>query len=204
MLHILTNAPRTIRVGDKEYLIGALKLVELGRLQRWIGDHSKCPSDVLRGTLDLIPADERSKAVAEARDADYEWPPAPGTHEGNTILFRDPAGQEFFLKVMFTKHQAVTTEELGQIASHFSVEDFLTLVDIAFGEDDLDPELARAAVRERQKAMRDLQDALLKAQADLQEAAALLFAARAETAGESSSAGSGTTGEECPSTKSES
>ena len=40
MLDILVAAPRQIRIGGKPYLVGALKIYELGLLQRYIRDHA--------------------------------------------------------------------------------------------------------------------------------------------------------------------
>lgn len=163
MLHILFAAPKPIQIGDREYKVGALKLAELALLHRWIADHYELPSVALRRTIDLLPESERSLAVAKARVADEDGAPAPGTVAGNTILFRSPDGQMEFLRVFLGKHQAVMEDELATLASHLSEEDFGVFVALAFGDDDLDPTAARAAVEERLKAMADLQDAAARA-----------------------------------------
>lgn len=197
MLDIMTNAPRPLQVGEKTYQVGALKLTELGQLQRWIRTHSACPSEVLRATIDMIPEAERSRAVAEARAADYDWPPAPGTVMGNTILFRDPAGQMEFLRIFFCKFQSVSTAELAEIAAGLSEEDFGVLIAIAFGDDDLDPTEARAAARTRLAALAAQQEADARALDAM--ATAMLGASSLPTSGETAKESSPPTSESSPS-----
>lgn len=147
MLDLLTAAPKDIRFGDRVLKIGALKIKELGQLQRWVRDHDIRPTARVKALADVFDAaeyrDQMKRAVIEERD----WPPAVGTYLGNQILFSSLEGQEFFLRIFLGKYQEISDELIDQITSGLSEEDFGVLVSIAFGEDDLDPESVRAAAR---------------------------------------------------------
>jgi hypothetical protein len=124
MLDILVAAPREIRIGDRAYKVGALKLLELGYLQRWIRDHGERPAEIA-----------------------YEWPPSINSREGYRILTGDLAGQLYFLAVFFRKHQPELDDPaIEGIAAAVGIVDFLTFWTIAIGQDDLDPEAVRASV----------------------------------------------------------
>jgi len=129
MLDILVAAPREIAIGGKPYKIGALKLLELGYLQRWIRDHA-----------------------GEAPGGREDWPPSFHSMEGTRILFGDLEGQLYFLGVFFRKHQPeLTDQDIQAIAGAIGDTDFWTFWSVAVGSDDLDPEAARASVTEFKK-----------------------------------------------------
>lgn len=147
MLDIMTNAPRAIRCGDRTLQVGALKLRELGLLQRWIRDHATHPADRLKQELEFAPEADHRKLRYEAMIAARQWPPQINTAAGNTVLLGDPDGQLFFLGVMLRKFQpALTDAELDAIAGSLSELDFGVLCRIGFGEDDLDPKAVREAI----------------------------------------------------------
>jgi len=146
----LTNAPREVAFGPRKLLVGALKLRELGQLQRWIRDHAVRPTAKLKDELPFYPEDEHRALRKAAVLAEKNWPPAINTSEGNAILFDDPEGQLCFLAVMLKKFQPdLTDADLDEIAGGISEVDFGVLVQIAFGEDDLDPKVAKATTVER-------------------------------------------------------
>lgn len=155
MLDLLTNAPREVSFGPRKFLVGALKLRELGYLQRWIRDHSVRPTVALKETIGLYEEEDRRAATKAAVMAERNWPPQVNTVEGNTVLFEDPEGQLFFLGVMLKKFQpALTDEEVNTVAEGISEVDFGVLVQIAFGEDDLDPKAVREAAIARLEMVR--------------------------------------------------
>ena len=76
-LAILTAAPSTIRVGDREFKIGPFRYLELGMLQRWMNQNRENPAVIGR---------------------DPEW---------SRDLFSDLDGVEFFLTLLFGKYQVL-------------------------------------------------------------------------------------------------
>lgn len=155
MLDLLTNAPREVRFGDRTLRVGALKLRELGYLQRWVRDHSVRPTVKAQEELAFLPEEEHREHRKAAVLAERNWPPAINSPEGNAILFDDPDGQLCFLAVMFRKFQPeLTDEDIDEIAGGLSEVDFGVLVQVAFGQDDLDPKAARGAVLERLETIR--------------------------------------------------
>lgn len=174
MLDLLTNAPKGVQFGKRQLLVGPLKLRELGLLQRWIRDHSEKPTAALEKVLAFIPEEDQRDAKKAAVLAERDWPPAVGTAEGNAVLFGDPDGQYHFLAVLLRKYQPELHDDfLNEVAAGLSHEDFGVLVQIAFGEDDFDPEALREAAKARIQAV---QAAILNA-----------IAPPEETTGESSS-----------------
>lgn len=146
MLDLLTAAPREVKFGERTLKLGALKLRELGLLQRWIRDHAEKPTDRLQRTLPFLEPEEHRAAKKAAVQAENDWPPAVGTAAGNEVLFHDLDGQLYFLSVMARKHNPELTDaDINAIADGLSPADFGLLVMIAFGEDDFDPEVYRAA-----------------------------------------------------------
>ncbi|WP_422928563.1 hypothetical protein [Singulisphaera sp. PoT] len=151
MLDLITAAPKAIRFGDRILKVGALKLRELGLLQRWIRDHSVRPTVAVKAVLEFYEdAAERRQVMKQAVIDERYWPPSIGTPDGNGVLFDDLEGQEYFLGVMLRKYQPLTDEELSEILGGISHDDFGMLVRVAFGEDDLDPE----EIRRQQQAKR--------------------------------------------------
>lgn len=161
MIDILTAAPKEIRFGDRTLLVGALKLRELGLLQRWIREHAEKPGDRLRRELELLPEEDHADARRQAARAERpeSWPPAIGSAEGNRILLAHEDGQLYFLKMMLTKYQSLTESEIDEIAEGLSDDHFGMLVRIAFGSDDLDPSEALTRARD---AIRELREAMLQ------------------------------------------
>lgn len=150
MLDLLSAAPIEILCGERKLKVGALKLREFGLLQRFVRDHSIRPTVALREIQDLIAPEDRRQALKDALIADREWPPGIGSAAGNAVLFGDDEGQRLFLGVMLRKYQpSMTDAELDEIFAGISGEDFGALIQIAFGEDGLDPGEARAAARKR-------------------------------------------------------
>lgn len=181
MLDLLTNAPREVAFGPRKFLIGALKLLEIGYLDRWIREHSVRPLVKLKEELSLYPEEEHRALRKAAVLAEKNWPPEFNTAEGNAILFKDPDGRQFFLKTMFRKFQPDLADEvLTEIIAGLSEVDFGVIVQIASGEDDLDPKAAKATAVARLEML----------QAAFQAAVAKQAAAEAPT-GESSSTSSG-------------
>jgi len=153
MLDLLTAAPKTVRFGDRKLKVGALKLKELGLLQRWIRDHSVRPTVAVKAILEFYDPTEHRQLLKQAVIDERSWPPTIGTAEGNRVLFDDLEGQEFFLSVMLRKYQKdLSDEALGEIMEGLNADDFGMLVSIAFGEDDLDPEDARRQAQLRRLA----------------------------------------------------
>ena len=169
MLDLLTASPKEIAFGEKRYQVGALKMRELGQLQRWIRDHAERPTKRAERECDFLPPEEHRELKKAAVLAERHWPPAIGTGEGNRLLLTDEDGQRYFLEVMLGKYQAVSAEELDELLAGMSEGDFATLVAIAFGEDDLDPEQARARAQER---LQEVADALARLMAMAAEAPA--------------------------------
>jgi hypothetical protein len=150
MIDILTNAPVAVRFGDRTYRVGALKMLELGQLQRWIRDHAIRPTVQARADLEYLPPEEHAARMKAAHLAERDWPPSIGSEEGNRILLTDLDGQRFFLTVLFAKYQPdLTAADVDAILAGLSPEDYGVLVALAFGEDGLDPEVVRAAVGPR-------------------------------------------------------
>jgi len=149
LLDLLTAAPKDIAFGDRTFKVGALKMRELGLLQRWIRDHAVRPTVKAKAEAELLDPADRRELMKQAVFAEREWPPAIGSAEGNRMLLTDPDGQRRFLAVMLGKYQALTDTDIDAVLAGVSEEDFGVLVAIAFGEDDLDPEQARARVTER-------------------------------------------------------
>jgi|GEM_PF-3230259 len=147
MLDLLTAAPKEIAFGDYRFKVGALKMKELGLLQRWIRDHAERPTVVAERMLRFAdPADHR-QIRKDAVMAEREWPPEIGTPEGNSVLFSDPDGQKHFLGVMLRKYQPDLADPVvDEVTQGLSMAGLSILVAIAFGTDDLDPEeLSRLA-----------------------------------------------------------
>jgi hypothetical protein len=161
MIDILTAAPKEIRFGDRTLRVGALKLRELGLLQRWIREHAEKPGDRLRRELELLPEEDHADARRAAARAERpeSWPPAIGSAEGNRILLSHEDGQHYFLQVMLTKYQPLDPDELDALAAGLSDDHFGMLVRIAFGGDDLDPSEALTQARD---AIRELREAMLQ------------------------------------------
>ena len=141
MLDLLTAAPKEVAFGDRRFKVGALKMKELGLLQRWIRDHSERPTVVAERMLSLLdPADHR-QLRKDAVMLEREWPPEIGTPEGNSVLFSDPDGQKFFLSVMLRKYQPDLPDSvIDEVTEGLSMAGLSILVAMAFGTDDLDPE----------------------------------------------------------------
>lgn len=169
MLDLLTNAPREVTFGPRTLKVGALKLKELGQLQRWIRDHSMRPLVRLKEELSLHPEEDHRALRLAALRADKAWPPSINSAEGNAVLFDDPDGQAYFLAVMLRKYQEVDDATLDEIAAGLSEIDFGVLVQIAFGEDDLDPKAAKEAALQRLEAIKAAYLASLEAPAQTGE-----------------------------------
>lgn len=154
MLDIMTAAPREIRIGNAErsrvLKVGALKLAELGLLQRWIRDHAIPPLVRLEEELKVAPEDQhrdmKYKAWVEQRD---DWPPAPYSPKGVTALFANGSddGIRFFLDVFLRKHNEVSDDEITFYMKCLDMADLDAMVGIAFGADDIDPKAVWAAAR---------------------------------------------------------
>jgi hypothetical protein len=100
----------------------------------------------------MLPEEDHRRLRYEASIAERNWPPNVNTAQGNAILFGDPDGQAFFLSVMLRKFQPdLKDTDLDAIAEGLSELDFTVLVQIAFGEDDLDPKSVRAEILARLK-----------------------------------------------------
>jgi hypothetical protein len=134
-----------IKFNGRNLLVGALKLREEGQLVAYLRTVVKRPSERLRGTIDLIPPEDRRAAEVAARRADdQDWPPALTT----------PEGQRFFVEVVFRKYQPqMTDQEIDEILGGLSSLDFIVLIRIAFGEDGTDPEALRATIIAGAKAL---------------------------------------------------
>lgn len=157
MLDLLTAAPREVKFGERKLLVGALKLREFGLLNRWIRDHAERPTvRAKRECETLDPADHRETLKAATEEERLNWPPTVETREGGSLLLGDPDGQMHFLTIMLRKYQPeMTDDDLDGIAAGLSQEDLGVLAQIAFGQDDLDPEAVRAAAQERLQKVRD-------------------------------------------------
>lgn len=155
MLDLLSAAPKVVRFGNRTLRVGALKLRELGLLQRFIRDHTERPTAALKASLEFHPADDHARLKAEALAADAHWPPAVGTLEGNQILFGSEEGQRHFLGVMLRKYQPDLDDAfLEEVMGGVSEEDLGVLASVAFGEDDVDPEAIRSQARARLAALK--------------------------------------------------
>jgi hypothetical protein len=144
-----------IKFNGRNLLVGALKLREEGQLVAYLRTVVKRPSERLRGTIDLIPPEDRRAAEVAARRADDpDWPPAPTSLEGQRIFMTTPEGQRFFVEVVFRKYQPqMTDQEIDEILGGLSSLDFIVLIRIAFGEDGTDPEALRATIIAGAKAL---------------------------------------------------
>lgn len=160
MLDLLSNAPRPVRFGQRSLQVGALKIREIGLLQRWIRDHAVRPSERLKADLAILPEEDHRRLRYEAAIAERNWPPNVNTPEGNAVLFGDPDGQLYFLGVMLRKFQPDLDDAvLDEVAAGLSDLDFVVLQQIAFGEDDLDPKEVRAEILARLAKLKDLAEA---------------------------------------------
>ena len=148
MLDLLCAIPKEVKFGPHTFKIGPLKLRELGQLQRWIREHAPRPTVVLKDYLALFETEEarRAATLAAVRE-EKEWPPLIGTAEGNRVILEDLEGQKQFVAILLRKHQAVDDATIETILSGLNAEGLTFLFQVAFGEDDFDPEALRAAIR---------------------------------------------------------
>lgn len=150
MLDLLSSAPQTVKFGQRTLLIGALKLKELGLLQRYIRDHAPKATALAQAELQFFPAEEHQGILKTAAIADRDWPPAVGSWDGNSVLFSNEEGQRYFLGVMLRKFQPDLDDAfVDSVTAGLSDEDFGVLIKIAFGEDSLDPLEVRRQARAR-------------------------------------------------------
>ena len=152
MLDLLTSAPVSVKFGSRTLQVGALKLRELGVLQRFIRETVPKPTVAAKAMLEFYPPEEHRELLKNAAlaEANGEWPPAVGTAEGNRVLLGSPEGQRCLVAVMLRKYQPEMTEgEVDDILGGMNEEDFYVLFNIGFGEDGADPEALRAATRDR-------------------------------------------------------
>ncbi len=158
MLDLLTAAAREVKFGGETYKLGALKMRELGLLQRWLRDHAERPTVRAKRECEFLDPADHAKRLRDAADEERDnWPPSLETREGNKALMGDPDGRAFFLAVMFRKYQPdITDEKLDEIMAGLSADDFGLLTMIAFGADDLDPEALRATVTAKLEKIKDL------------------------------------------------
>lgn len=154
MLDILTAAPVSIKFGDRTFRVGALKLRELGLLQRFVREHVPKPTVAVKEILPLYPPEEHRELLKQAVFDERDWPPSVGTAEGNKPLLTTEDGQRCLVSVVLRKYQPdLSDADIDDIMGGLSEEDFYVLYSIAFGEDGSDPEAVRAASRDRLAAL---------------------------------------------------
>ena len=125
----LTNAPRTVEVGGRPYLVSALTMGEWGRFQAWIKDFVPKPDP---------PEDADSVLTALHNRA---WPPAIGSKLWWEALDH-PGCWPSFVRTVLGNHQAVSDEE-SLVLAMMAVEDGLvgTLVILSMGGDPSAPSI---------------------------------------------------------------
>lgn len=147
-VHIMTDAPHEVDFGGTTLKVGALKAKEFGLLMRWIGGHSKSPLERLEEDLKYAPEEDHRKlryeAWVEQRD---NWPYDPRSVRGRQVLFGETGGMEYFLGILLRKHNEVTDEQIDDYMGRLRQVDWWALQAIAFGEGDIDPEVAWATAR---------------------------------------------------------
>jgi hypothetical protein len=145
LLDIMTAAPKKMRIGVREFLVGPFMLQEFGVLQAWIRENGVPPLKRLEEELKIAPEEEhrrlRYEAWVEQRD---DWPPAPYSNKGAKILFADTPGIRYFLELFLRKHNEVSEQEISAIMKGIGMAELDTMVMIAYGSQDLDPEEAWA------------------------------------------------------------
>lgn len=156
MLDFCTAAPIPISINGRSFKVGALTLREEGELVAYLRASVPRPTAELRAVLDLYPEDERRRASIAAIQADRDWPPAPGSPDGQKLFLGTPEGQKFFLGVVLRKYQPELTDaDIDRLMGEIHDEDYLVLFHIAFGADVSDPESLRATIRRNLRALRD-------------------------------------------------
>lgn len=139
MLDITSPPPKELKIGDRTYLVGPMKLKELSFLTNYIRDHSESPIDRARKELEFAPQEEhqeiKHKAFIDQRD---NWPPSPASDEGAKALFNDINGQKFFIGVFLGKHNEISDGEVDEIVGIVGVDGLSAMIQIGFGPDDVD------------------------------------------------------------------
>lgn len=145
MIDLLTNAPTEITLAGRCYEVAALRLRELGRLQRWVRDHSVRPTEAVKEDLENWPEAEHRRLNKEAFFAERDhWPPSIGGAIANRMLMMDPEGQRRFVDLMLRVHQpSLPPAEVNEVLRDLTIEDFGGLLAVAFGDYDLDPDSGR-------------------------------------------------------------
>lgn len=129
--------PRPVKIGDKIYFVGELQIRDLAGIQLWLQERTPHPLELIRADLDGLEGEERLQALRAAWRESQDWPPRWDTPKGKELL-GTAEGVSAILTLILSKHQELTSQEIGHIVATITPEEFSAVKRIAYALDPTD------------------------------------------------------------------
>ena len=135
-LAAFVNAPRSVTLDGREYLVSALTLSEWGPIQGWIKRNVPGPVKLLSSEdLSGLTPEDRRAMMAVALEAQRNWPPRIGSLAWFNAL-DGVGGHAEFLFCALSKHQPeFTRADAARLNDRLSTIDVLPVVRACLGSE---------------------------------------------------------------------
>lgn len=126
-----TGQPAPILLDGKEYRVGKLRPVDLGRLQAWLKTKVPNPLELVRPHMDGLP-DEVAKHVWTLAYEEFKrWPPQFGDEATIDLLVGAEGQAEFLLVALGRYLPGFTRADAEQLVERIELDDFMAVMALA-------------------------------------------------------------------------